>query len=69
MVDRATVRETASLVAMCELAAELAGAPDEARVASPGYLDAVGTLELGAAAAIVDAFVAEVEARYRLALR
>ena len=63
------VREVASLVAMCELAAELAGAGDEARVASPSYLDTVGTAELGAATGLVDAFVAEVEARYLLPLR
>jgi hypothetical protein len=67
--ERVRVREVASLVAMCELAAELAGAEDEARVASPEFLDAVGTRELGAAAGTVDAFVAEVEERYALPLR
>jgi hypothetical protein len=69
VADRARVREAASLVAMCELAAELAGAGDEARVASPAYLDEVGTAELGASTAVVDAFVAEVEERYKLPLR
>ena len=67
--DRSRVREVASLVAMSELAAELAGAADEARVASPSYLDEVGTAELGAATAVVDAFVSEVETRYKLPLR
>ena len=67
--ERARVRAAASLIAMSELAAELAGADDEARVASPAYLDEVGTAELAAAAGVVDAFVAEVEARYRLPLR
>ena len=63
------VREVASLVAMSELAAELAGADDEARVASPAYLDQVGTAELSAATGVVDAFVSEVETRYKLPLR
>ena len=67
--ERVRVLEVASLVAMCELAAELAGLDDEPRVASPAYLDAVGTAELGAATGVVDAFVAEVEARYKLPLR
>ena len=67
--ERPRVREVASLVAMCELAAEHAGAADEARVASPAYLDTVGTSELAASMAVVEAFVAEVEARYKLPLR
>jgi len=69
VADRSRVREVASLVAMTELAAELAGAGDEARVASPAYLDEVGTAELGATTSVVDAFVSEVEARYKLPLR
>jgi hypothetical protein len=119
--SRATVREVASIVVMCELAGELAGGGDlenlrtqlaqlrlveqpegieeaEAaalalehvvgappRVASPAYLDAVGEatrtlehalgeLESPFASAItssgaIDAFVREVETRYRLPLR
>ena len=67
--ERVRVLEVASLVAMCELAAELAGEGDDARVATPAYLDAVGTPELGSSTGIVDAFVAEVEARYKLPLR
>jgi hypothetical protein len=67
--ERARVREVASLIGMCEVAAELAGQDDEARLASPAYLDEVGTVELGAATAIVEAFVTEVEARYKLPLR
>jgi len=69
VADRARVREVASLVAMCEVAAELAGADDEARVASPAYLDEVATADLGAATGVVDAFISEVEARYKLPLR
>jgi hypothetical protein len=69
VAELARVREVASLVAMSELAAELAGADDEARVASPAYLDEVGTADLGAATGVVDAFVSEVETRYKLPLR
>jgi len=67
--ERARVREVSSLVAICELAAEAAGTADEARVASPAYLDAVGTSDLAASMGVVEAFVAEVEARYKLPLR
>jgi hypothetical protein len=67
--EHVRVVEVASLVSMCEVAAELAGLGDEPRIASPAYLDAVGTAELGSATGIVDAFVADVEARYRLPLR
>jgi hypothetical protein len=68
VADRSRVREVSSLVAMCELAAEAAGS-DDARVASAAYLDAVGTSDLAASMGVVDAFVAEVEARYKLPLR
>jgi hypothetical protein len=67
--ERVRAREVASLVAMCELAAEHAGAADEARVASPAFLDATGTSELAPSMSIVEAFVDEVEKRYRLPLR
>jgi hypothetical protein len=69
VADRARVREVSSLVAMCELAAEAAGTADVARIASPAYLDAVGGSELAATMGIVEAFVGEVEARYKLPLR
>ena len=69
VAERVRVLEVASLVAMCELAAELAGKGDEARVASPAYLDTVGTAELGAMTGVVDAFVNEVERGYKLPLR
>jgi hypothetical protein len=67
--DRARVREVSSLVAMSELAAEAAGTADEARIASPAYLDAVGSSELAASMGVVEAFTDEVEARYKLPLR
>ena len=69
VADLARVREVSSLVAMCELAAEAAGTADEARIASPAYLDAIGSSELAASMGIVDAFVDEVEARYKVPLR
>jgi hypothetical protein len=67
--ERTEVREVASLVAMAELAAELAGTADEARIASPAFLDDSGTPELGTSLGVVEAFVAEVEERYTLPLR
>jgi hypothetical protein len=67
--DRGQVREIASLVAMCEVAAEISGAEDEARVASAAYLDEVGTAELSGATGVVDAFVSDVETRYERPLR
>jgi hypothetical protein len=67
--DRTTVREVASLVAMAEVAAELAGEDDVARVASPAYLDKFGTADLGAATPIVEAFVDDVARGYKLPLR
>jgi len=67
--DRRQVREIASLVAMCEVAAEVSGAEDEARIASPAYLDRFGSAELSGATGVVDAFVSEVEARYERPLR
>ena len=39
------------------------------RIASPAYLDAVGTSDLAASMDVVEAFVAEVEAQYKLPLR
>jgi hypothetical protein len=68
VAERIRVLEVASLVAMCEVAAELAGKGDEPRVASPTYLDTVGTAELGAMTGVVDAFVNEVERGYKLPL-
>jgi len=67
--DRAVVREVASLVAMSEIAAELAGEDDVARVASAAYLDGVGSAALGSAAGVVDAFVGDVERGYKVPLR
>jgi len=67
--DLATVREVASLVVMAEIAAEAAGEDDRARVASPAYLDSVGTADLSAATGVVEAFVGDVIRGYKLPLR
>ena len=42
--ERALVRDAVSIAALCEVAEEAAGAePDGARVASPAYLDELGS--------------------------
>ena len=43
LADRSLLRDAVSIAALCELADELSGAPDdvEPRVASPAYLDAI----------------------------
>ena len=43
VADRSLLRDAVSIAALCELADELSGAPDELepRVASPAYLDAI----------------------------
>jgi hypothetical protein len=69
VAERVRVLEVASLVAMCELAAELAGQADEPRVASPDFLDTFGTADLGGMTGVVDAFVNDVERGYKLPLR
>jgi hypothetical protein len=75
---RSRVREVASLVAMCEVAAEIAEVADAPRLASPGYLDGLGgatpdAVELGnavsSASGVVEAFAQEVETRYAAPLR
>ena len=67
--DRATVREVAALVAMAEIAADAAGEYERARVASPAYLDSVGSAGLSAATGVVEAFVDDVLRGYKLPLR
>jgi len=80
---REDVRDAASIAAMCEVAADVAGelgipvgaAP---RVASPGFLDEVGAASAGsqdftgalrAGTGAVQEFVREVERGYALPLR
>jgi hypothetical protein len=68
VTQRERVREAVSLAALCEIAGEAAG--DEApRVASPAYLDSVGSQEaVGPALEAVEALTQEVEAAYKQGL-
>jgi len=72
---REDVRDAASIVAMCELAGDLAGNDDVPRLATPGYLDSAGAgREQDFAGAVragigaVDEFVRDVERGYALDL-
>jgi len=75
--DRSLVRDAVSIAALCELADELSGAPDdvEPRVASPAYLDGMAaaaspalaeTLKQGTVA--VEGLMAEVESTHKVEL-
>jgi hypothetical protein len=66
--SRALVRDAVSIAALCELADELAGREPASRVATPEYLDAVGTPELASVFASVESLTAEVERAYRVEL-
>lgn len=65
ITSRALVREAVSLAALCEVAGEAAeDAPP--RLASPAYLDAVGSAEaIAAAFSAVESLTDEVEAAYK----
>jgi hypothetical protein len=79
---REDVRDAASIVAMCELAADTADAlgldaGEPPRVARPGYLDELGAAAIGRPAftdslrggtGAIDAFVKEVERGYAVPL-
>jgi hypothetical protein len=77
LADRSLLRDAVSIAALCELADELSGAPDdvEPRVASPAYLDAIAaaatpalveTLKQGTLA--VEGLMAEVESTHKVEL-
>ena len=77
LADRSLLRDAVSIAALCELADELSGAPDnvEPRVASPAYLDEIGaagspalaeTLKQGTLA--VEGLLAEVESTHKVEL-
>ena len=60
---RDDVRDAASIVAMSELVADLAGRDDEPRLATPAYLDEVGAGQSDAmrrTTGVVEAFVEDV---------
>ena len=71
--ERALVRDAVSIAALCEVAEEAAGVePDAPRVASPAYLDELGSAagpELAgavkSATGTVDELVREVERSYK----
>ena len=77
LADRSLLRDAVSIAALCELADELSGAPDdlEPRVASPAYLDEIAaagspalaeTLKQGTIA--VEGLMAEVESAHKVEL-
>ena len=67
--DLQLVRDAVSIAALCELADELAGREPTPRVATPAYLDAVGTPDLASAFGSVEALTQEVERAYKAVLR
>ena len=77
VADRSLLRDAVSIAALCELADELSGSPDdvEPRVASPAYLDAMAaTSTPGLAEAMkqgtvaVEGLMAEVESTHKVEL-
>jgi hypothetical protein len=70
LTSRSLVREAVSLVALCEIAEEAAGIEVEhPRLATPAYLDRIGTPDVAAALLAVDALLLEVESAYKQELR
>jgi hypothetical protein len=68
VTDRALVREAVSLAALCEIAGEAAD-DEPPRLASPAYLDAVGSADaLAVAYSAVESLTQEVEAAYKVDL-
>ena len=80
IVDRRDdIRDTASIIALCELAEDLAGQPADAlRVATPALLDEIGAAAvvrgesiseaIRGATTVVDAFLNDVESAYLVPL-
>jgi len=70
LTSRSLVREAVSLVALCEIAEEVAGIEVEhPRLATPAYLDSIGTPDVAASLQAVDALLLEVESAYKQELR
>jgi len=68
--SRSLVRDAVSLVALCEIAEEAAEVDVEhPRLATPEYLDRIGTPDVAAALEAVDALLLEVESAYKRELR
>ncbi len=70
LTSRSLVREAVSLVALCEIAEEAAGIEVvHPRVATPAYLDSIGTPDVAASLQAVDSLLHDVESAYKQELR
>ena len=70
LTSRSLVREAVSLVALCEIAEEAAGIETvHPRVATPGYLDSIGTPDVAASLQAVDSLLLDVESTYKQELQ
>ena len=66
LTSRMLVREAVSLVALCEIAEEAAGIEVvHPRLATPAYLDRIGTPDVAASLHAVDALLEDVESAYK----
>jgi hypothetical protein len=66
LASRVRLREAVSLVALCEIAEEAAGIEVELpRLATPAYLDRIGTPDVAASLQAVDALLQDVESAYK----
>ena len=70
LTDRAILREAVSLLALCEIAEEAAEIEVvHPRLATPKYLDGIGTPDVAASMHAVDALLQDVESAYKQELR
>jgi len=70
LTSRVVVREAVSLLALCEIAEEAAEIEVvHPRLATPAYLDGIGTPDVAAAMHAVDALLLDVESAYKQELR
>ena len=70
LTSRVRLREAVSLVALCEIAEEAAGIEVELpRLATPAYLDRIGTPDVAASLQAVDALLQDVESAYKRELQ
>jgi hypothetical protein len=66
LTSRVRLREAVSLIALCEIAEEAAGIEVELpRLATPAYLDRIGTPDVAASLQAVDALLQDVESAYK----
>jgi hypothetical protein len=66
LTSRVRLREAVSLVALCEIAEEAAGIEVELpRLATPEYLDRIGTPDVAASLQAVDALLQDIESAYK----